>query len=87
MLCVSGLRLLLISAKARDGAKEHLYEVCAMARRLSQTAQPVVVYSDRRRIPDSLLSRARSMGVLVAFAQGGSDDETISAVLRRAMDG
>lgn len=86
VLCVSGLRLLLISSKATNGTKEHLYEVSAMAKRLSRTAQPIVVYSDKSRVTDPVIRRARSMGVLLAFAQGGSEEETISAVLRRAME-
>lgn len=86
VLCISGLHLLLISAKATEGIKEHLYEVSAMAKRLSSTAQPVIIYSDRNRVSKSHITRAKDMGVLLAYAEGGNEDETISAVLRRGME-
>lgn len=86
VLCVKGLQILLISAKATDAQKEHMYEVMTMAQRLSHTAQPILVYSSKKRIKPSLISRAQDLGVMLAYAEGGDENETIAAVLRKALE-
>lgn len=86
VLCVRGLQILLISAKATKALKEHQYEVVTMAQRLSHTAKPILIYASKSCMTPALITRARHLGILLAYAEGGEQDETIAAVLQKALE-
>lgn len=85
VLMTKGLRVFIVSCKATESMKEHLYEISSLARRFARTAQPVIVYADKKRVKEKDRLRAKTMGVLIAYAEGGNEDETVEAVLRNAV--
>lgn len=84
VLLTRGLQVFIVSCKATDSMKEHLYEVSALAKRFAKTAQPIIVYADKERVKPKDCQRAKTMGVRIAYAEGGKEDETIQAVLKEA---
>lgn len=100
VLLTRGLQVFIVSCKAADSTKEHLYEVSALAKRFAKTAVPIIVYADKSRVKVSERQRAKDLGVMVAYAEcsntkldGTSNNkdekveanETISAVLTMAV--
>lgn len=97
VLMTLGLRVFIVSCKATESLKEHLYEVSALAKRFANTARPIIVYADKSRVRESDRKRAKDLGVMIAYAEcsntkpdGTSNnknekveaDETITAVLK-----